>query len=175
LAGPRALPAPARSVTAAVSESAGCSGGAWDCGYADLVQSEPGEKRATGGLMGYPTTIADRERFPLKRGHKDRVRGSGATGLPFFTGRAMPETGDVYCAGHGPSSRWSIIALAVATGAFSARESECDNLAKGQCSKVPGGCDRDERLSSCIPPGADGGGLPSPIARTGPASGTTSR
>ena len=84
MAGPRALPAPARSVTAAVSESAGCSGGAWDCGYADLVQSEPGEKRATGGLMGYPTTIADRERFPLKRGHKDRVRGSGATGLPFI-------------------------------------------------------------------------------------------
>jgi hypothetical protein len=51
----------------------------------------------------------------------------------------------------------SIVAFAVATTAFSARESECDNLAKGQCSKVPGGCSRDERRARAMPPGAGGG------------------
>src|ERR1700719_1770017 len=39
---------------------------------------------------------------------------------------------------------------------------KCVSLARGQCSKVPGGSDRNERRTRCMPPVAGGGDCPRP-------------
>jgi hypothetical protein len=97
-----------------------------------------------------------------KRLLRRRVRLLGVVDLADILGMIPPRRSWTL-----PSSRSRF-----ATTAFSARESECVSLATGQCSKVPGGCDRDERRAKVHASWCWRWRLPLTVAPTARASGT---